>query len=245
MNKLQVIAKSAFAGLLIGLAAIVFVLIKQALPEPYGLIVGSCMFSIGLISVILLEAYLFTGKVGYINSKETLINGLISLPVNLIVAFAVGLIFRAIMGTQTLMNAKLALPWYEVLFKGIITGALIYLAVELYKHVKSLIVIILPVMAFILSGSLHCIATGALIYLAVELYKHVKSLIVVILPVMAFILSGSLHCIAEAAYIGMCELNVNELLYILLVILGNSIGSLIIRGLQLLGTKLIKKEPEA
>ena len=207
MNKLQVIAKSAFAGLLIGLAAIVFVLIKQALPEPYGLIVGSCMFSIGLISVILLEAYLFTGKVGYINSKETLINGLISLPVNLIVAFAVGLIFRAIMGTQTLMNAKLALPWYEVLFKGIITGALIYLAVELYKHVKSLIV--------------------------------------VILPVMAFILSGSLHCIAEAAYIGMCELNVNELLYILLVILGNSFGSLIIRGLQLLGTKLIKKEPEA
>ena len=207
MNKLQVIAKSAFAGLLIGLAAIVFVLIKQALPEPYGLIVGSCMFSIGLISVILLEAYLFTGKVGYINSKETLINGLISLPVNLIVAFVVGLIFRAIMGAQTLMDAKLALPWYEVLFKGIITGALIYLAVELYKHVKSLIV--------------------------------------VILPVMAFILSGSLHCIAEAAYIGMCELNVNELLYILLVILGNSIGSLIIRGLQLLGTKLIKKEPEA
>ena len=207
MNKLQVIAKSAFAGLLIGLAAIVFVLIKEALPEPYGLIVGSCMFSIGLISVILLEAYLFTGKVGYINSKETLINGLISLPVNLIVAFVVGLIFRAIMGAQTLMDAKLALPWYEVLFKGIITGALIYLAVELYKHVKSLIV--------------------------------------VILPVMAFILSGSLHCIAEAAYIGMCELNVNELLYILLVILGNSIGSLIIRGLQLLGTKLIKKEPEA
>ena len=207
MNKLQVIAKSAFAGLLIGLAAIVFVLIKQALPEPYGLIVGSCMFSIGLISVILLEAYLFTGKVGYINSKETLINGFISLPVNLIVAFVVGLIFRAIMGAQTLMDAKLALPWYEVLFKGIITGALIYLAVELYKHVKSLIV--------------------------------------VILPVMAFILSGSLHCIAEAAYIGMCELNVNELLYILLVILGNSIGSLIIRGLQLLGTKLIKKEQEA
>ena len=207
MNKLQVIAKSAFAGLLIGLAAIVFVLIKQALPEPYGLIVGSCMFSIGLISVILLEAYLFTGKVGYINSKETLINGLISLPVNLIVAFVVGLIFRAIMGAQTLMDAKLALPWYEVLFKGIITGALIYLAVELYKHVKSLIV--------------------------------------VILPVIAFILSGSLHFIAEAAYIGMCELNVNELLYILLVILGNSFGSLIIRGLQLLGTKLIKKEPEA
>lgn len=207
MSKLQLIIKSALAGFFIGIAGVVFVLVKNALPEPYGLIVGSCLFSVGLISVILLEAYLFTGKVGYINSGSTLVNALIGLVINLVVAFLIGLIYRLIMGTETIMDAKIAIPWHQVLFKGIITGVLIYLAVELYKHVKNIIVIILPVMAFILSGSLHCIA--------------------------------------EATYIGMCELNVKEILYIILVILGNSIGSLLTRLIQVLGEKLNNKKPEA
>ncbi len=45
-----------------------------------------------------------------------------------------------------------------MLFDGFGCGALIYLAVELYRRTKNFIPVIICVMAFILSGTEHCIA---------------------------------------------------------------------------------------
>lgn len=58
---LSTVLKSAFAGLLISLGAFIYL----AFPN----ILGACLFSIGLISVIVLGANLFTGKVGYVKDK--------------------------------------------------------------------------------------------------------------------------------------------------------------------------------
>lgn len=181
------IINSILAGLLIAFAGMIYLQCENK-------IVGSLLFSIGLIAVILLEAQLFTGKVGYIKDKNTIINVLLMLAINLVTAFLVGLIYRAIWGTSQAMDTRLAKSWYRLLFDGI--------------------------------------GCGILIYLAVELFKQTKNIIIVSLCVMAFILAGFEHSIADAFYYGSSVLTWEGLWRLLIVIMGNAIGSLIIRLLQ-------------
>lgn len=196
MNKIcykELLFKSVLAGWLIGFAACIFVQC-QYLSQPFGKIIGAGLFSLGLIAVIVLEAYLFTGKIGYVNSKQTIIYALFGLVINLAVAFVVGVLYKMIYGEQIIMNPILAKTWYQTLADGFSCGALIYLAVELYKKCQKLIVVILPVMAFILAGFTHCIAT--------------------------------------MTYLGMCEFTMKGFIYVMLVVIGNAVGSLTIRFLQ-------------
>jgi len=182
------ISRSALAGFLIALAGAIFLLTGNKW-------VGSAMFSCGLIGVILFGAHLYTGKIGYTDSWNSFLRNLIILVINLVVAFLVGLIFRYVVGTSVAMDTRLAKTWYRILLDGV--------------------------------------GCGALIYFAVEAYKQTKSLIPVILGVMAFILAGFEHCIADAFYFGACELTWKGFGYLLLVVLGNSIGSLLVRFLQI------------
>jgi formate/nitrite transporter FocA (FNT family) len=82
------------------------------------------------------------------------------------------------------------------------------------------------------------VGCGALIYLAVMFWKtekQIHQIIPVILCVAGFILGGFEHSIACAFYLGSSVTTVAEfftgLLYILIVAVGNAIGSLTIRGL--------------
>ena len=71
---------------------------------------------------------------------------------------------------------------------------------------------------------------GVLMYLAVTLYRKEQNPLYVIMPIMVFILSGCEHCIANIFY---WSLHTNPMitleipLYILVNILGNSLGSII------------------
>ncbi len=193
-NIFNLITKSILAGLLISLAGIVYL----NCPDK---IVGSFLFSLGLISVILLEANLFTGKIGYVNSKRSILDSLLILVFNLVAATIVGLIYRCGSDAATsIVESKLSIfseAWW-------LTG-------------------------------LKSIGCGAAIYLAVEGYKKSKSLIPVILGVMVFILAGWNHCIADCFYMAAGSSNILAIPYLLVVIAGNSIGSLLIRGLQIGG----------
>ena len=82
----QLVSKSTLAGLLISLGATAFLTVDNK-------IVGALLFSIGLTAVILLEANLYTGKIGYVNSKAKLISAALILIQNLLVALVCGLIF--------------------------------------------------------------------------------------------------------------------------------------------------------
>jgi formate/nitrite transporter FocA (FNT family) len=188
---IKTILKSILAGVLIALAGIVYLNCTDK-------IVGSLLFSLGLISVILLEANLFTGKIGYVNSKRSILESLVILIFNLVAATIVGLIYRC--------SSDAAAP--------IVESKLLVFSESWW-----------------LTG-LKAIGCGAAIYLAVEGYKKSKSLIPVILGVMVFILAGWNHCIADCFYIAAGSTNALSLLYLLVVIVGNSIGSLMIRGLQ-------------
>ena len=193
-NIFNLIIKSILAGLLISLAGIVYLNCSDK-------IVGSLLFSLGLISVILLEANLFTGKIGYVNSKRSILDSLPILVFNLVAAAIVGLIYRCGSGAAvSIAESKLSMfseSWW-------LTG-------------------------------LKAIGCGAAIYLSVEGYKKSKSLIPVILGVMVFILAGWNHCIADCFYMAAGSSSVLAIPYLLVVIVGNSIGSLLIRFLQLGG----------
>ena len=193
-NIFNLITKSILAGLLISLAGIVYLNCSDK-------IVGSLLFSLGLISVILLEANLFTGKIGYVNSKRSILDSLLILVFNLVAATIVGLIYRC--------GSDVAVPVVE-------SKLLVFSE------------------AWWLTG-LKSVGCGAAIYLAVEGYKKSKSLIPVILGVMVFILAGWNHCIADCFYMAAGSSSVLAIPYLLVVIAGNSIGSLLIRFLQLGG----------
>lgn len=194
MKKLELILRSSLAGLFIGLVACIYVTCVNTMMEPFGKIVGAILFTTGLIAVIFFEAYLFTGKIGYVNNGSKAIDATIGLIVNLLTAFLVGLIYRWIMGVQIVMDTRLAKSWYTLLVDGI--------------------------------------GCGICIYLSVELYRLKPNLLLVMLPVIAFIFAGFEHVVADACYFGMSELTWKGLLDLLIVALGNAIGSLLIRGIQ-------------
>ena len=199
-NIFNLITKSILAGLLISLAGIVYL----NCPDK---IVGSLLFSLGLISVILLEANLFTGKIGYVNSKQSILDSLLILVFNLVAATIVGLIYRCGSDAATPIVESKLLVFSETWW---LTG-------------------------------LKAIGCGAAIYLSVEGYKKSKSLIPVILGVMTFILAGWNHCIADCFYMAAGSSSALAIPYLLVVIVGNSIGSLLIRLLQL-GVSTDKKD---
>ena len=188
MRIIKLIAKSILAGVLIALAGIVYLSCTDK-------VVGSFLFSFGLCLVIILEANLYTGKVGYVKSVDDLSEVLFMLILNLVSAYLVGLLSG--MGSlhdsaAAVVTTKLETEWWITLLKSI--------------------------------------GCGICIYGAVEGYKKTKSFIPVILGVMCFILAGFNHVVADAFYIGAARFG--SLQYLLLVAVGNAIGSILIRLLQ-------------
>ena len=147
---LKTIIRSILAALLICLGGAIYLACENK-------IVGSFLFSIGLISVIVLQADLFTGKIGYLN-KNNWLQIIIVLLINLVTAFLLGMLYQVVYGVQDLYLIKLEKPSYQIFLDSIICGILIYLAVEIYKRIKNIIPVIICVMGFILCGAEHSIA---------------------------------------------------------------------------------------
>ncbi|MBP5342505.1 formate/nitrite transporter family protein [bacterium] len=155
----KLILKSILAGILIGLGAFVYTSCVSK-GNPY---VGAFLFSLGLISVFVLEANLYTGKIGEIKfNKEMIINLLLIIIFNF-----VGIALVALMGLSnqavvnecaTIVQAKLDKTWYQMIFDSLLCGAIIHLAVLMYRKTKSILIVIICIMVFILSGFEHCIA---------------------------------------------------------------------------------------
>jgi formate/nitrite transporter FocA (FNT family) len=142
-------------------------------------VVGSFLFSFGLCLVIILEANLYTGKVGYIKSVDSLSEVLFMLILNLVSAYLVGLISG--MGPMhdsavAIVTTKLETEWWITLLKSIGCGICIYGSVEGYKKTKSFIPVILGVMCFILAGFNHVVADafyiGAALFGSVECVQY-------------------------------------------------------------------------
>lgn len=71
---------------------------------------------------------------------------------------------------------------------------------------------------------------GIWVYTAVEAYKRTTNVLTIIFPVAAFVISGAEHCVADAFYITIGKAwSPYAVLWLLVVALGNSVGSLFLR----------------
>lgn len=141
--------KSIFAGLMIGIAGLVYLNVNP-------IWVGSILFSIGLIIVCILEYNLYTGKIGYIKSYKDIPKMFKYIIGNFIGVFLISL--TTTVSSIDIVTAKLEIPYYLLLLKSIGCGFLMYIAVDIYKNNKSIVGILCCVPAFILAGFEHSIA---------------------------------------------------------------------------------------
>lgn len=207
----QFIFKSMLAGVLIAIAGGIYIQCENR-------IIGAMLFAIGLIAVLVLDANLFTGKVGYVDTRKKICHAFFMMLINLVTAFLIGLLFRGVhmigmaypegsvvagfgaAGPFGEGSARFGKTWYNIMFDGF--------------------------------------GCGVLIYLAVELFKKTNSVIPVVLCVMAFILSGAEHSVADAFYLGASVLTPKAFGYLWLVALGNIVGAVAVHWLQVAADKI-------
>ena len=169
--------KSFLASLLISLG--VFVLMKA--PQP----LGAILFAFGLLTICKLGYSLFTGKCGFIvyeDSKKIYLLYLIDiLTINLTSGYSIGVIvglsdkdlrLKAIAKVQSWSN-----NYFSILIGSILCGAIMYLAVKLFKE-GTVLGILFGVPIFILSGFHHCIANIITLGLALTFTPKIVIMIV-------------------------------------------------------------------
>lgn len=190
---INLIKKSLCGGIFIALAQLLYVnLLNYNIPN----IIASAFFSLGLISILITNSYLYTGKIGYIKHFSDVFELLAILIWNFIGCEIILILYPNPINNDSILlflNRVTASP-KDIFMRGIICGIFIYLAVYFYKQ---------------------------------------KGVIPVIFAVMGFILCGSEHCIADFAYLMLIKTSfTKEVIYfIILVILGNSLGSIIMHHL--------------
>lgn len=160
-------SRSLLAGGMIGLGCMVYVILL-----PVSKVLGSFLFSLGLISVIIQQLNLFTGKIGYLKASLTdLFRMLLMLIWNFAgIVLMCGLfsLTRLDFGSAlTLMPAKMGDSLLSLFVLGIGCGIMMYLAVDNFRKKNHPIYVILPIMFFILCGFEHCIADMGYFALAV------------------------------------------------------------------------------
>ena len=201
MVKIKIFLDAIFAGIFIGIAGTVY--LCSANP-----VMGAFLFGFGLLTIVCFQLKLFTGAVGYLveqgkNFHNYLLDLLLIWLGNLAGCYAVGFLIR---NSRTLgkVNEKAQAVCVEKLADT-------------------------PLSILILA--FFC---GTLMYLAVETYKRkelgeIFRFEAVFLCVAIFILCGFEHCIANMYYFSVAGLwSVKTLICILLMTLGNALGSWLI-----------------
>ncbi len=121
--------------------------------------VGAVLFAVGLSTVCAFNLDLYTGKVGYWIGKRP--SYAIDLLVIILGNFAGCLLTGLMMpydAASGAVDAKLQLDWYRALFKGVMCGILMFIAVDMYKTRGTFFGIVFCVPVFILAGFEHSIA---------------------------------------------------------------------------------------
>ena len=188
--------RGIFAGLMIGIGGTIYLSMDNK-------IIGSFLFSIGLLMICMYNMNLYTGKIGYVvvNKKSYLMELLLTLIGNFIGTYIVAI---------GMLNSR---------FSSISDKAKVICDMKLNDNLISILI-------------LSCLC-GMLMYIAVNNYKkHSTSIgkyMGIFMCVMVFILSGFEHSVANMFYFSVAGmLSWNTLLYILIMVIGNSIGAIII-----------------
>lgn len=199
MKHLRDLAMATLAGVAISISCIVFLTIENP-------IIGSLLFSVGLLTVLKLKLNLFTGKAPYIcNNKPSYI--LFTLLVWLgnfagtgLTAFLISftrikdkIIERCISVAQMKINDNLLSLFILAIFCGI----MMYIAVDTYinqskdKNFTSGLIVVLCVSVFILAGFEHSVADMFYFIFALPFKQWIIPLLVI---TAGNIVGGNLFC---------------------------------------------------
>ena len=192
---------AVLAGMFIGIAGTVYLMC------PFG-VLGAFLFGFGLLTIVCNNFKLFTGAVGYLavqgkKAPEYLLSLLLIWGGNLVGCFAVG---------EAVRNSRINAAFVEKV-NAICLG-------KINDSWGSLLIL-----------AFFC---GILMYLAVDTFKREKlapviRMMTVFLCVMVFIISGFEHCIANMYYFSAAGIwNTDNLLVILIMTLGNSLGGMLL-----------------
>ena len=161
INKISyfdIFIKSILAGLVIGIAGIVNLSVNNSY-------LGAFLFSFGLITIIIMNLYLFTGKIGTIKLKQEW-----KLIPIMIIGNYLGTLFASFLIKYTrlynniyekalnIYNIKIEDTYLSIFILAFFCGVMMFLAVVEFSINKSLIIIIFSIMIFILSNYEHSIA---------------------------------------------------------------------------------------
>ena len=172
---------------------------------------GAFLFSIGLFAICAYGLNLYTGKIGYlIDNKIEYINELIiTLGGNLIGTILCGYALRFTRVAPKLVN-----------------NAVSICDTKLNDNLISIFIL-----------SMFC---GIIMYLAVDLFKKLKDFgkyVPIFMGITIFILAGFEHCVANMYYFSVANMwTLKTILYVLIMILGNSVGSILLALLIKFGT---------
>ena len=176
MNKLKVLTNAILAGICIGIGCNIYL----SCDSKY---IGAALFSVGLITILTFGFNLYTGKVGYIieNGSTFIIDVLIILLGNTIGCILFGMIFPSTLAAE-ICSIKLSTDLITILYKSIMCGVLMFIAVDSYKVNKNFLLTFLCIPTFILSGYEHSIAD--IVYLTmgrIDYYLSIRFIAIVIL----------------------------------------------------------------
>ena len=154
----KTIFNSLAAGLMIAIGGSVFLGCEERT-------LGAILFTVGLISVVQMNLYLYTGKIGFVAeryNKHDALHLLTGLVGNYIAATLCGLLVSyALPKSQAkaadMCAAKLGQNPLQTFILGIFCGVLMYFAIKLYKK-KTMIGVLFAVPVFIVAGFEHSIA---------------------------------------------------------------------------------------
>lgn len=149
------VSMSLFAGLLIGIAGLVFLHV--------GGLGGAILFAFGLMAVTISKSLLFTGKAGFLPLKESLqlipmvaLNAIGCLLMAAIAYSTVESSTTAAATLDTIMAAREAASW-NILITSVGTGIIVTLAVYGVRK-GTYLPLLYGVPVFIMCGLPHCIA---------------------------------------------------------------------------------------
>jgi len=188
-HSIDYLNKSVFAGIMIGVGGVIYLRCPNK-------IIGAFLFSIGLLTIIIFNANLFTGKIGRAKLLDTW-NMFLCLLGNFIGTNVIAFLIKQSRlypdiydSSSNVVSIKLLDSNISLLILGVLCGMLMYIAVESYNKHKDIIGI---------SVAVICVAT--------------------------FILSGFEHCIADMFYFALEPQELHYVIKLLFIIIGNTIGA--------------------
>lgn len=161
MNKetITFYVQALLAGALIGLGDVVYVFNENH-------ILGSFLFSLGLLTILIKGYPLYTGRIGYVEGWKDLwkpVGGMLPMVITNFVGIALvcGLATTSrldLSAVDAMVQTKVNQSWFSALYLSWGCGAMMYIAVNGWRKTQNPLTVIMPIMFFILCGFEHCIA---------------------------------------------------------------------------------------